>query len=134
MIKRVIVVTPTSLQKNFIKQSIQYGLSQKQIDTNYIFYTIQGITNAIENKNINNPFIVKYSQYISISLYPSIIILFNKYENPITLDAVYNNVNIINVYNFFTCENPGNMVFRGHNGKITAINWMWDDSGFYSCS
>jgi superfamily II DNA or RNA helicase len=55
MIKRVIVVTPTSLQKNFIKQSIQYGLSQKQIDTNYVFYTIQGITNAIDNKNINNP-------------------------------------------------------------------------------
>ena len=44
------------------------------------------------------------------------------------------NVNIVNVFNFFTCENPGNMVFRGHNGKITAIHWMWDDSGFYSCS
>jgi len=55
IIKNIIVVTPTSLQKNFIKQSIQYGLTQKQINNNYIFYTIQGIVNAIESSKAANP-------------------------------------------------------------------------------
>lgn len=54
-IEHVIVITPTSLQKNFIIQAKQYGLTQKQIDTYYSFYTIQGIVNAIENSNAINP-------------------------------------------------------------------------------
>ena len=31
------------------------------------------------------------------------------------------NVNIVNVFHFYTMECPGNFVFRGHSGKITAI-------------
>lgn len=55
IVENVIVITPTSLQRNFINQSIQYGLTQKQIDTYYTFYTIQGITNQIENAKATNP-------------------------------------------------------------------------------
>lgn len=55
IIENVIVITPTSLQKNFITQSKQYGLSMKQISTYYTFYTIQGITNAIESGKVTNP-------------------------------------------------------------------------------
>ena len=55
VVENIIVITPTSLQKNFITQSIQYGLTQKQIDTYYTFYTIQGITNAIESNKVTNP-------------------------------------------------------------------------------
>jgi superfamily II DNA or RNA helicase len=54
-IEHVIVITPTSLQKNFILQAKQYGLTQKQIDTYYTFYTIQGIVNSIENSKAINP-------------------------------------------------------------------------------
>ena len=55
IVENIIVITPTSLQKNFITQALQYGLIQKQIDTYYTFYTIQGITNAIENSKVSNP-------------------------------------------------------------------------------
>ena len=55
IVENIIVITPTSLQKNFITQALQYGLTQKQIDTYYTFYTIQGITNAIEASKVTNP-------------------------------------------------------------------------------
>ena len=55
IVENIIVITPTSLQKNFILQAKQYGLTQKQIDTYYIFYTIQGIVNAIDNSKASNP-------------------------------------------------------------------------------
>jgi superfamily II DNA or RNA helicase len=55
IIEHVIVITPTSLQKNFITQAIQYGLTQKQIDTYYTFYTIQGIVNAFEKSKAISP-------------------------------------------------------------------------------
>lgn len=54
-IKHVIVVTPTSLQNNFIGQLEMYGLNKKEINTSYTFYTIQGLYNAIENKTVYNP-------------------------------------------------------------------------------
>ena len=54
-VEHIIVITPTSLQKNFVIQAKQYGLTQKQIDTYYTFYTIQGIVNAIENSKAINP-------------------------------------------------------------------------------
>lgn len=55
IVENVIVITPTSLQKNFIIQAHQYGLTDKQLDTYYTFYTIQGIANAIENSKVTNP-------------------------------------------------------------------------------
>lgn len=55
MIDNIIVITPTSLQKNFITQAKQYGLTQLEIDSQYIFYTFQGISNAIESGKIANP-------------------------------------------------------------------------------
>jgi superfamily II DNA or RNA helicase len=55
IIKKVIVITPTSLQQNFISQSKMYGLSQNEIDTFYNFYTIQGIVNAIEADKVESP-------------------------------------------------------------------------------
>jgi superfamily II DNA or RNA helicase len=55
IIKNVIVVTPTSLQQNFINQMMMYGIDSQDISNNYTFYTIQGIVNAIENNNVVNP-------------------------------------------------------------------------------
>lgn len=55
IIEHVIVITPTSLQKNFITQALQYGLTQKQLDTYYTFYTIQGISNAVEQGKAISP-------------------------------------------------------------------------------
>lgn len=55
IVENVIVITPTSLQENFITQAKQYGLTQKQINTYYTFYTIQGITNAVEKSTASNP-------------------------------------------------------------------------------
>ena len=55
IIEHVIVITPTSLQKNFITQALQYGLTQKQLDTYYTFYTIQGISNAVEKGKAISP-------------------------------------------------------------------------------
>jgi len=55
IIKNVIVITPTSLQQNFINQMIMYGVESTDISNNYSFYTIQGIVNAIENNNVVSP-------------------------------------------------------------------------------
>ena len=55
IVEHIIVITPKSLQKNFIDQAIKYGLSKNQINNYYTFYTMQGIVNAIENLNIMNP-------------------------------------------------------------------------------
>ena len=38
----------------------------------------------------------------------------------------------IHVYNFYTGENPPNMIFKGHESKVTSISWEEDDSGFCS--
>ena len=48
IIKKIIVITPTSLQENFKQQMEKYN---DNIDFSlYHFYTIQGISNAIKNK------------------------------------------------------------------------------------
>jgi len=52
IIKHVIVITPTSLQQNFINQMKMYGIDNT---SKYSFYTIQGIVNAIENKDVVSP-------------------------------------------------------------------------------
>ena len=52
IVKKVIVITPTSLQENFKQQMKKYN---EDIDFSlYNFYTIQGISNAIENKTVTN--------------------------------------------------------------------------------
>lgn len=55
IVEHIIVITPTSLQKNFISQALQYGLEQKQLDKYYTFYTIQGISNAVESGKATSP-------------------------------------------------------------------------------
>lgn len=55
LVEHIIVITPTSLQKNFITQSVAYGLTKKQIDKYYTFYTIQGISNAVEASRAIGP-------------------------------------------------------------------------------
>lgn len=55
IVEHIIVITPTSLQSNFITQAYQYGLTQKQLDTYYTFYTIQGISNAVEQGKATSP-------------------------------------------------------------------------------
>lgn len=55
IVEHVIVITPTSLQKNFITQALQYGLTEKQLDSRYTFYTIQGITNAVDQGKATSP-------------------------------------------------------------------------------
>ena len=82
LIEHIIVITPTSLQKNFILQAKMYGLSDTQINKYYSFYTIQGIVNAIENLKVINP---------SKSL-----IIIDESHNLRTLDG--NRFNIINKY------------------------------------
>lgn len=54
IIEHVIVITPTSLQKNFISQAKMYGLTEKEIDAKYTFYTIQSIVNAIDSHTAIN--------------------------------------------------------------------------------
>ncbi|MEE4248468.1 MAG: hypothetical protein V2I33_24065, partial [Kangiellaceae bacterium] len=39
---------------------------------------------------------------------------------------------IIQVYKFFTGENPSHMQYKGHSGKVLAIEWTEDDTGFVS--
>ena len=34
------------------------------------------------------------------------------------------------IFNFYTVECPPNQMCKGHNGKITSIDWFEDDSGF----
>ena len=55
IVEHIIVITPTSLQKNFITQALQYGLTEKQLDSRYTFYTIQGISNAVEQGKAISP-------------------------------------------------------------------------------
>jgi hypothetical protein len=55
IVEHIIVITPTSLQKNFITQALQYGLTEKQLDSRYTFYTIQGISNAVEQGKATSP-------------------------------------------------------------------------------
>ncbi len=55
LIKKVIVVTPTSLQDNFKKQMNDYGVSNDIINQYYSFYTIQGLANNIDNNKEENP-------------------------------------------------------------------------------
>lgn len=55
IVSNIIVVTPTSLQQNFISQAQMYGIDSEELEDNYIFYTIQGIANAIESGNVPNP-------------------------------------------------------------------------------
>ena len=42
------------------------------------------------------------------------------------------NSHVIQIYNFYTGENPHNMTFQGHDGKVRCISWFEDDSGFIS--
>jgi superfamily II DNA or RNA helicase len=51
IVKKVIVVTPTSLQSNFKTQMKMYGLNNEEFEP-YHFYTIQKLVNDIENKNV----------------------------------------------------------------------------------
>ena len=55
VIEHVVVITPTSLKHNFINQAMKYGLSEDDIESQYTFYTIQGIINAIESKQAISP-------------------------------------------------------------------------------
>lgn len=42
------------------------------------------------------------------------------------------NSHVIQIYNFYTGENPHHMTFQGHDGKVRCISWFEDDSGFIS--
>jgi superfamily II DNA or RNA helicase len=53
VVKKVIVVTPTSLQSNFKSQMKMYGLDDIDFKK-YHFYTIQKLVNDIENKTVIN--------------------------------------------------------------------------------
>jgi len=43
------------------------------------------------------------------------------------------NSNNIQVFNTYTCENNPNWIFKGHGGKVRALTWKDDDTGFISC-
>lgn len=42
------------------------------------------------------------------------------------------NTNTINIYNFWTGENPTDQQFKGHQNKVRCVNWDDDDQGFQS--
>jgi len=42
------------------------------------------------------------------------------------------NTNSINVFKFYTAENPPELTFKIHLGKVRCIDWFEDDSGFVS--
>lgn len=42
------------------------------------------------------------------------------------------NGHLIQVFNFFTAENPPHMQFKGHSNKVRTIAWTEDDLGFVS--
>ena len=42
------------------------------------------------------------------------------------------NGHIIQVFKFYTFENPSNFQFKGHTSKIKSIVWNDDDLGFVS--
>ena len=42
------------------------------------------------------------------------------------------NIYSIQIYNFYTGENPSNMIFNEHEGKVRCISWAEDDSYFVS--
>lgn len=42
------------------------------------------------------------------------------------------NIYSIQVYNFYTGENPSSMIFNEHEGKVRCISWAEDDSYFVS--
>ena len=42
------------------------------------------------------------------------------------------NGHVIQVFNFYTAENPAEFHFKGHSGKVSSISWHEDDTGFVS--
>ena len=52
--KNVIIITPTSLQKNFIKELKKYGADSN--DSRYKYFTIHGINNSLSNNIITCDF------------------------------------------------------------------------------
>lgn len=54
-----------------------------------------------------------------------------KFSNGGHLFAIANS-NIVQVYQFFTGENPQQFVFKLQSGKVQAIEWDSDDLGFYT--
>ena len=55
IVKKVIVITPTSLQDNFKKQLKQYvGDNENKYQDSYYYYTLQGLVYSIENKNVES--------------------------------------------------------------------------------
>ncbi len=55
IVSHIIVITPTSLQENFKSQAKMYGISSAELDNLYTFYTIQGISNSIDNNDVKPP-------------------------------------------------------------------------------
>lgn len=42
------------------------------------------------------------------------------------------NGHLIQVFNFYTGENPPNMQFKGHTGKVSSLDWHEDDTSLIS--
>lgn len=42
------------------------------------------------------------------------------------------NQHAVHVFNFYTGENPPELIFKGHLGKVRCISWYEDDTGFVS--
>jgi SNF2 family DNA or RNA helicase len=55
-IKKVIIITPTSLQKNFKKEMIRYGI--KEDDDRYEFYTFEGFSRNSKKIVCRNTFLI----------------------------------------------------------------------------
>ena len=56
-----------------------------------------------------------------------------QFSNGGHLFATTLSTNAINVYNFYTGENPQAYQFKAHLGKVKSVYWCEDDFGFISC-
>jgi superfamily II DNA or RNA helicase len=145
IINKVIVVTPTSLQTNFIDQMKMYGIDDKIINSKYTFYTIQGIVNSIESGKVVNPAksliiideahnlrklessrfdsIYKYSKKAMKILLLTATPLINYEHDIINLISIIKNTNPIGMVSF------NNMITSG-NSKIIK-EYLEDVFSFY---
>jgi len=143
IIENIIVITPTSLQKNFILQAKMYGLSQKQIDNYYTFYTIQGIVNAIENSKVTNPYgslIIIDEAHNLRTLGGSRFDIINKYVKKaskillLTATPLINYASdIINLVSLTTGQKPISLdnFNKIINNKIDFKNYVYELFNFY---
>jgi superfamily II DNA or RNA helicase len=144
IVKKIIVITPTSLKDNFIKQMKMYN-NNINFD-NYYFYTIQGIVNILENnsKVVNSSdslIIIDEAHNLRTINGSRFNIIFNyvkKAEKILLLTATpminykYDIINLVSLINFekpISIEYFNNLLLKENFNKLK--NYVKDIFSFY---